>query len=239
MLPEEINRIICDHCADLLLAPDQVAHDNLLREGLPKDKIHIVGSTALEAATRNIIFARKNSEINNEMNLEKDTFVLVTVHRSENTNDFAVLEGFIEALETLAEKIPIVIPLHPRTRRILKEHNIQTSRKLRVIDPQGYLDFLCLLDSCLFVITDSGGIQEEAAALDTPCLILRNETEWTYLTDAKKNLLIGTDSDGIVRAVTNLLNDREELDRMKRVRIDFNTGISEKIVEVLRNKFER
>lgn len=232
-MPEEINRVVCDHCADLLIAPDEKAEQNLLREGLPKEKIHVVGSTAIEASLRNVVFARENSLVIKDLNLGKEKFILLTIHRAENTNNFKVLEGLIEAAEEIANQIPIIFPMHPRTAKILKGHNLELN-KVKVIEPQGYLDFLNLLDSCLFIMSDSGGVQEEAAALDVPCLVLRNETEWTYLTDAGKNLLLSTDKEKIISIVNNLLKNRFKIKEMKNIQLNLNRNVAHKIIEVIK-----
>ena len=239
-MPEEINRIVCDHCADLLLAPDKKAHQNLLREGLPEDKISVVGSTAVEASLRNIVFAREKSKILKELDMVDKDYILLTIHRAENTNNFLVLKGLIEAAEEIAysENIPIIFPIHPRTKKILIEHNF-IPKTIKLIEPQGYLDFLNLLDSCLFVMSDSGGIQEEAVALDTPCLILRNETEWTYFTDVGKNLLLGTNKEKIIEVVTKLLRNKEKLQHMKNIQLNLNSNVAQKMVEIIKNGIKR
>ncbi|MFH1276288.1 MAG: UDP-N-acetylglucosamine 2-epimerase (non-hydrolyzing) [Candidatus Woesearchaeota archaeon] len=238
-MPEEINRILCDHCADLLIAPDMKARQNLLNEGLSEEKIHVVGSTAIESSLRNVVYARENSTLVNDIKFKKEEFILATIHRAENTNDIGVLKGVVFAFNQISEKFPMVFPLHPRTKKILLENNLQLSNNIKIIEPQGYLNFLNLLDNCLFVMSDSGGIQEEAAALNTPCLILRNETEWTYLTDAGKNILVGTEKEKIISVVENLLKNREEITKMKNVQLDLNTNVAEKIVEVIKDESKR
>ncbi len=234
-MPEEINRIFCDHCADLLIAPDEKARQNLLAEGLSDDKIHVLGSYAVESSLRNVKFTKYDAI---------KEFVLLTIHRAENTNDFNVLKGLMEAVKEISDKIPVIFPMHPRTKKILVENGFSEKEnfglgKVKVIEPQGYLDFLNLLDNCLFVMSDSGGIQEEAAALNTPCLILRNETEWTYLVDTGKNLLVGVDKEKIVSVANNLLEDRSKIEEMKNVRLDLNTNVSQKIIEVIKNESKK
>lgn len=234
-IPEELNRIICDHCADLLLAVDETAQNNLFREGLPKEKIYVVGSTALEASLRNITYAREKSTIIKKLGLEKNGFVLVTVHRAGNTDNSNILQELVESFNTLAEKIKIVFPIHPRTKKALTENKVKLSEKVEVIEPQGYLDFLALLDNCLFVMSDSGGIQEEAVALNKPCLILRNETEWTSWVKAGKNLLIGNKKEKILSATKEILENPDQIEKMKRVSLPLNTNVSQKIIEVIKN----
>ena len=238
-MPEEINRIVCDHCADLLLAPDEVARKNLLREGLSKDKIYVVGSTIIEVSLRNIIQARRKSKIMQKLGLKKGDFVLLTLHRAENTNDPKILAQLINAAEVLSEKINIVFPLHPRTEKILDNNHIKIKCKIKTIKPQGYLDFLLLIDNCLFIMSDAGGIQEEAGALNIPCMILRNETEWTYLVDAGKNLLLGTDRNKIIKEVSNLLDNRNKIEDMKKIKLEMRTDVSSKVVQIIKNESKK
>jgi len=233
-MPEEINRIVCDHCADLLLAPNEIARNNLLREGINDEKIHVVGSTAIESSRRNVVLARlKNRPL--ITGLTKDSFVLATIHRAENTNNILVLKELTEALSEISKIIPVVWSIHPRTRKLLEQNNINLPQTILVIEPQGYLNFLNLLDCSLFVMSDSGGIQEEAAALNIPCLILRNETEWTYLTDAGKNLILGTKKEKIVSVVKDLLQDRDKIKKMKVVQLNLNSNVSQEIIKVIKN----
>ena len=238
-MPEEINRIVCDHCANLLLAPDDVARKNLLREGLSKDKIHVVGSTIIEVSLRNIIQARRKSKIMQKLGLKKGDFVLLTLHRAENTNDPKILAQLINAAEVLSEKINIVFPLHPRTKKILDNNHIKIKGKIKTIKPQGYLDFLLLIDNCLFIMSDSGGIQEEAGALNTPCMILRNETEWTYLVGAGKNLLLGTDKNNIIKEISNLLDNRNKIEDIKKIKLEMHTDVSSKVVQIIKNESKK
>lgn len=238
-MPEEINRVVCDHCADLLLAPDDIAKENLLREGLPLNKIFVVGSTAIEATTRNVLIANKNVNLIKNLDLTPKNYVLLTIHRAENTDDHLVLKGLIESINTLSELIEIVFPIHPRTKKSLELNSFKLSSKIKVINPISNLELLSLLDNALFVMSDSGGIQEEAAALNIPCLILRNETEWTYLTDAGKNLLLGTDKKKIISVVKELIEDESKIQKMKNVQLNLKSSVAEKIVEVIKNEFKR
>ncbi|MBE3101914.1 MAG: UDP-N-acetylglucosamine 2-epimerase, partial [Firmicutes bacterium] len=227
-----------DHCSDLLLAPDKKAYDNLLKEGLPKERIKIVGSTAIEASLRNRELAR-NSNILKELNLQSGKYILCTIHRAENTDDLNILRNILCSLNEIAKSIQIVFPMHPRTKKAILNDNSPVNKKIKIIEPQGYLNFLKLLDNSLFVMSDSGGIQEEAAALNVPCLILRNETEWTYLTDAKKNMLIGTEPRKIIETVKYLLSDRKQIDAMKKVNLKLDKEVSRHILCELKNELKQ
>jgi len=237
-MPEEINRILIDHCSDLLLAPDKKAYDNLLKEGLPKERIKIVGSTAIEASLRNRELAR-NSNILKKLIIQSGKYILCTIHRAENTDDLNILRNIFCSLNEIAKSIQIVFPMHPRTKKAILNDNSPINKKIKIIEPQGYFNFLKLLDNSLFVMSDSGGIQEEAAALNVPCLILRNETEWTYLTDAKKNMLIGTEPRKIIEKVKYLLSDRKQIDAMKKVNLKLDKEVSRHILCELKNELQQ
>ncbi len=234
-MPEEINRKLCDHCADLLLAPDEVAKKYLLREGLDEKIIHVVGSTAITAARRNAEIGKKTSTILKRLELKKDEYVLCTIHRAENTNDTDSLKGIIEAVNALAEKKTIVFPVHPRTKKILDRENIRLSSRIRTTDPVDYLNFLTLLDNAYFIMSDSGGIQEEAAALNTPCLVLRNETEWTYLLDLGKNELIGTNKEKIISRISELMDSPDVIKKMSEIPLIRDEDVAAKVIEVIKN----
>jgi UDP-N-acetylglucosamine 2-epimerase (non-hydrolysing) len=238
-MPEEINRIICDHCADLLLAPDQVAYGNLKREGLDENKIHVVGSTAIEATLRNVNLARQRVNLVSEMGLSKNEFVLFTLHRAENTDDSKVLKGIVDAINKISLRVNVVFPIHPRTRNALHRDGLKLDSRVRVIVPVGNLELLSLIDNAKFVMSDSGGIQEEAGAIDTPCLILRNETEWTYLTDCGKNLLVGNDGDKIVTSVDFLLDNPQEVVKMSEIKLDLKMDVCKDIVRIIKNESKK
>jgi UDP-N-acetylglucosamine 2-epimerase (non-hydrolysing) len=234
-MPEEINRIIADHCSDLHLAPDAVAVNNLAKENII-DSVKLVGSSGIEPSLRNREFA-KNSDIVKLTGVSPEKYILATIHRAENTNDTNRLASLMQALNNIAEKTVVVFPMHPRTKKILKQSNIQLSEHIKVIEPVGYLDFLSLIDNSLFVMTDSGGIQEEAPALGKFCLVLRNETEWTYLTDAGKNILATVDGDKITSIATNLLENPEEIQRMRQIEIKQDINVSDNVVREIKTFF--
>ena len=233
LMPEEINRVVADHCSDLLLAPDEVAQKNLKREGIKGDKVVVVGSTAVEAARRNIGLAKNKSSILRDNNLTKKGYVVATLHRAENTNDVKILQGLLDGLGKVGEYFPVIFPMHPRTKKIIAKEQLVVSEKIRIVEPVGYLDFLQLISNAHSVMSDSGGIQEECAALDVPCLILRNETEWTYLTDIGKNVLIGTDKKRVLNFVATYFKDLSVRDKMANVSYPFPVDASEKIIRSL------
>lgn len=227
-MPEEINRVVADHLSQILFAADQRSYDNLVAEGIAKDKIRLVGSTLTDACLRNKEYAR-DSKILSVLNLKPREYVVVTVHRAENTDNLAVLESIIEALNVLSSSRPIVFPVHPRTNETLNQNGIKLTRKVITVDPLGYIDFLKLLENSIIVMSDSGGIQEEAVVLDVPCAILRDETEWTRFVDAGKNIIVGTRTDEIIAKVGQLLDNHDELERMRSISTSLPTEASQSI----------
>jgi len=205
-MPEEINRVLVDHIADLLLVPSQTAVDNLTAEGLISG-VHLVGdvmvgalaSAAARAAARSTILAR--------LDLTEHRYVLATIHRAENTDSPARLADILAALRALDE--PVVVPLHPRTRKAIDAlgpipGRAAASGRLTFIEPVGYLDMVCLEQSARVILTDSGGIQKEAYWLRVPCVTLRDETEWVETVQAGWNTVVGADPERIVHAARNV-----------------------------------
>ena len=194
-MPEELNRVVVDHLAALLLAPDEAANRNLLAEGLPASQTFVTGSSAIDAVRRNQRFA-ESSTILERMELAPGGYLALTMHRAENTTPDR-LPGIIRALTEIASEHTIVFPVHPRTAAALEQQGLALPPQIRACEPLGYLDTLKLVGSARALLTDSGGLQEEAAALGTPALILRNETEWSYLVDAGVHVLIGASYESI------------------------------------------
>jgi UDP-N-acetylglucosamine 2-epimerase (non-hydrolysing) len=200
-MPEEINRLLTDHSADLLFAPTRAAARNLRDEGLYAD-VHQTGDVMYDAILASKGNALASSEILEELDLEDEAYVLATVHRASNTDNPDRLRSIFEALGSVEERV--VIPLHPRTKAALERENLLAAVKagVDVIDPVGYLDFVRLLASAERVATDSGGVQKEAFYLDRPCVTLREETEWVELVECGWNRLVGADPDAIQAALT-------------------------------------
>ena len=235
-MPEEINRIVADHCADLLVVPDNVSYNNLIKEGIPKEKIYLVSDPIINVALR----ARelgKNCTILSDLKLKKDKYVLVTIHRAENTNDLRILKGILDSINEVSKSIMIVFPMHPRTQKIIRENKIKISKNIRVIEPQGYLNFIKLIDNSLFVMTDSGGVQKESAALNVPCLVVRTETEWTYLTDAGKTILVGIGTNNIASKAKDLLVNRFKIAEIKNIKVDLGGNFEKAVIKILKQKF--
>jgi len=196
-MPEEVNRVLTDHSSELLFAPSETAVNNLKDEGITRG-VHNVGDVMYDAILWARDAASKRSNILEELGLEKNGFILSTVHRAGNTDDRERLEGIMNGLSQAS--LPVVLPIHPRTEKRLKEFGLwdEFKEKINFIEPVGYLDFVRLLDVAKIVATDSGGIQKEAFFLDTPCVTLRDDTEWIETVESGWNVLVGADTDYIV-----------------------------------------
>lgn len=188
-MPEEINRVLTDHAAELLFAPTEAAVDNLLREGVEREKIHLTGDVMFDAALYYAEMAASRSTILARLSLEPTQYILATVHRAENTDNPARLRAIFAGLAEVARTIPVVLPLHPRTRRYLQELAIDTSR-LTILEPVGYLDMVMLEKNARLIATDSGGVQKEAYFYRVPCVTLRDETEWVELVEYGWNRVV-------------------------------------------------
>lgn len=202
-MPEEINRILTDQVSDLLLCPTNTAVDNLHNEGFLNKPVEVlqVGDVMQDAA---LLFSEKAIAPNGAL---PDGFILATLHRAENTDSPERLAGIISALNELHETVaPVVIPLHPRTRKLIYEHGFNLN--VQQIDPVGYFEMLWLLDHCQLVLTDSGGVQKEAFFFSKPCVTMRDETEWLELVDAGANKLVGADAKKIIACATDLIGHK-------------------------------
>lgn len=188
-MPEEQNRIVADHLSDLLLTPTQTANRNLAREGIDEDRVILVGDVMYDAS----LFAGDNAGggLIEKLELVPDGFILSTVHRAENTDDPARLAAILGGLSSVADKLPVVMPLHPRTRNLLTGNAEfeALAAKLTLIDPVGYFDMAALEANAALIATDSGGVQKEAYFHGKPCVTLRDETEWVELVELGWNLL--------------------------------------------------
>lgn len=200
-MPEEINRVLTDHCSDLLFTPTLVGEQNLLREGIGPSKIRRCGDVMLDAVRHYEVQAADRSKILAQHELRKGEYVLATVHRAENTDDPARLAAILRGLGDLSRAHPVVLPLHPRTRNSAAKLGIDLAShpSLRTIDPVGYFDMLVLEANAGLIATDSGGVQKEAYFVGVPCITLRDETEWVELVTAGANVLVGADAERIAR----------------------------------------
>lgn len=226
-MPEEVNRILTDRISTILFAPTQTAVDNLMKEGYAHidARIEMSGDVMLDAG---LYYAKKSAEM---AQLPKATFegeyILCTLHRAENTDDPQRLRSIVEALNEIHRKIRVVLPLHPRTRKLLEQQGL--SLDVQVIDPVGYFDMIELLKHCSLVMTDSGGLQKEAYFFEKNCVTLRDETEWVELVKNGFNTLAGADREAIISMVETMLHRSSDFS----MRLYGNGDAGEKIVAAL------
>lgn len=226
LMPEEHNRVIADHLSDLLLAPTDAAVTNLRNEGL-QDRTHLVGDVMYDALLVNAEMARKQSAVLEQLHLDARRYGVVTLHRAENTTSTAI-GSMLQILSGIAETvIPLVFPVHPRTREIICNHAAQwrPPAGLLLCDPLGPLDMLRLTESAAVVITDSGGLQKEAFILGRPCVTLRTETEWIETVEAGANVLVGQQYEAALTAARCAVEDTYLLgDGSKRAHLLYGQG---------------
>jgi len=190
-MPEEINSVISDRLADTLFAPNQTSVTNLMNEGISKEKIELVGDVMYDVFLRQESIARNFNEVINNYNLKEGGYVLATLHRAENTDNINRLKAIIGALNKLAQTLPVIMPLHPRTLKKLNlDCTIDSYKNIMVLEPVGYLEMYKLEANSKLICTDSGGIQKEAYFHQVPCVTYRNETEWTELVSSGWNYLV-------------------------------------------------
>lgn len=204
-MPEEINRIVTDRISELLLCPTQLAIDNLLEEGYNPIKIKYTGDIMYDTLLKAKGILDKNAVkiVSSELIAWKDSnYVLATIHRAENTDNIAHLKNIISALNSIQENTTVLLPLHPRTRHIIKQHDIKCD--FQIIDPIGYFDMVFLMMHSNCILTDSGGIQKEAYFLQKPCITMRAETEWKETLVHNCNQLVGNDTEKIIEAFFKL-----------------------------------
>ncbi|MHA1659814.1 MAG: non-hydrolyzing UDP-N-acetylglucosamine 2-epimerase [Promethearchaeota archaeon] len=207
-VPEEINRILTDHCSDFLFCPTKTAVDNLKREGI-KENIHLVGDIMVDTLKQNLKIAEQKSRILDKLKLEPEEYFLATIHRAENTDNYENLKNITEAF---CEIKKIVLPLHPRTEKKLKEYKLfeKLCRNIKIIPPVSYLDMLILEKNAKKILTDSGGIQKEAYILKVPCITLRETTEWVETVEDGWNILVGTLKEKIIKNVNEFMPNIED-----------------------------
>ena len=207
-MPEEINRVVADHLSDYLFAPTEVSRGNLLKEGVEGGKIHVVGNTIVDALMQNLELARRR--VNPEdVGVTEGGYILMTAHRAENVDDRERFLGIIEGVNGLAEEtgLEVLYPIHPRSRKMMELFGLSPGR-IRLTEPLDYLTFLLLESSAALVVTDSGGVQEEACILKVPCITVRDNTERPETVEVGANVLVGTDPKRIVEMGLLMLDRR-------------------------------
>jgi UDP-N-acetylglucosamine 2-epimerase (non-hydrolysing) len=202
-MPEEINRIVTDALSDYLFITEPSAEQNLLREGVSPSKIFFCGNVMIDTLLR---FRERAmaSPVLDQLGLTPCNYTVVTLHRPSNVDDPEKLGDLMAMLERLAERIPVLFPMHPRTQNTMRAHGLQSGR-VRIVPPQGYIEFLRIISAARLVLTDSGGIQEETTILGVPCLTVRENTERPVTVAQGTNRLVGTDPEAILKAAEESL----------------------------------
>jgi UDP-N-acetylglucosamine 2-epimerase (non-hydrolysing) len=204
-MPEEVNRIVTDRLADLLLTPSADADENLRAEGVPSEKIHLVGNIMIDTLMRHLPLATLD-RLTGRVDVKDREYAALTLHRPSNVDDPGALRSILDALAVIAARLPVIFPVHPRTRERLRTFGVEMPAGVVLTEPLGYIDFLSLTSHARIVITDSGGLQEESTALGIPCLTLRENTERPATVTDGTNRVVGTDSLAILAAFDAAMN---------------------------------
>jgi UDP-N-acetylglucosamine 2-epimerase (non-hydrolysing) len=231
-MPEEVNRVLTDQISDFLFTSERTAADNLAAEGIEAARVHFVGNVMIDTLLQHRPAAAARP-ILTELGVQARSYALVTLHRPSNVDTLDAATNTVAALEAVTARLPAVVPFHPRTLARLREFDLldRVTRLpgLIVIEPQGYLDFLCLMDNAALVFTDSGGIQEETTALGVPCLTFRDSTERPITVTDGTNVLLGTEAGAVAAAVDAALRGRAGA----RVPELWDGRAAERIVEII------
>jgi UDP-N-acetylglucosamine 2-epimerase (non-hydrolysing) len=208
-MPEEINRVITDRISDYLLTPSTDGDENLRREGIEEKRIFFVGNVMIDSLLQSRAKAEKLPTLR-ELGIERGQYAVCTLHRPANVDDPKLLGGLLDALGHVSKSIPVVFPVHPRTRKMIGEKGLQPMVEgfpgLRLVEPMGYLEFLALTSQAKLILTDSGGLQEESTALNVPCLTLRENTERPITVTVGSNLVVGTNPERIKAEASKILS---------------------------------
>jgi UDP-N-acetylglucosamine 2-epimerase (non-hydrolysing) len=210
-MPEEINRVLCDHISDFLFAPTKKSKKILISEGVEKNRIYVTGNTIVDSVYQNLEIADKKINVLKKLVLEKQKYFLVTIHRQENVDNKKRFKNILQGLNEIYEnyKLPLIYPIHPRARKMLEKFKFN-SDNIKLIEPIDFLSFLQLEKNARLVLTDSGGVQEETCILGVPCVTLRDNTERPETIDVGSNMLAGTNPEKILKCVKYMLNNTKK-----------------------------
>jgi UDP-N-acetylglucosamine 2-epimerase (non-hydrolysing) len=233
-MPEEINRMVTDAISDLLLVSEQSGRRNLLAEGIPEEKIHFVGNLMIDSLRRHLQQAQRSS-ILTTLGIGQQPYAVLTMHRPANVDDPRQFAHLAAALGTIAETLPVYFPVHPRTRERLQNSAIALNGHIHLIEPLGYLDFLCLISKSAVILTDSGGVQEESTVLGVPCLTLRDNTERPATVEEGTNIIAGTSQSSILMAWERM----QEQPKSGRIPKYWDGQAAARCLDVLRSHFLR
>lgn len=231
-MPEEINRIVTDRLSDYMFVTEPSGLKHLQQEGVDKSKVFFTGNIMIDSLA-NSLAASKKSTILSDLKLEPKKYAVMTLHRPSNVDNPEILMSIIKAVISVGDTVPVVFPCHPRTQKELAKHNLAitpTSGPLRLIEPLGYLDFLRLQSECYFVLTDSGGVQEETTYLQIPCVTMRENTERPVTVDVGSNILVGPHPDKVLDAVRDIIAGKHKKGRIPEL---WDGHTAERIVAIL------
>ncbi len=212
-MPEEINRLVTDSLSTWCFTTEPAGDSNLRREGVAEEKIHQVGNVMIDTLRANQARADELDTLE-RLGLEAGGYALLTLHRPSNVDDPAKLSALFDVLEEIHRELPVVFPVHPRTKTAIRDLLGGVEPGLRLLEPQGYLDFLRLMSQARFVLTDSGGIQEETTVLGVPCLTMRENTERPITIDEGTNILVGSSADAVRNAARRILDGETKTGRV-------------------------
>lgn len=228
-MPEEINRILVDHMSDYLFVPTQDQYKILISEGIESKQIYEVGNTIVDAIKRNIKISSKKSKIINNLTMKPHAYVLMTLHRPSNTDNKEHLISILEAVSDLYSEfnIPILLPIHPRTTKMISKFDVKIGSGIIIIQPVGYIDMLHLISNAKLIITDSGGLQEEACILGVPTITIRENTERPETVKIGANILVGHEGKFIIEAFKN------QIEHQKKWVQPYGENVVHKIMKIL------
>ncbi len=231
-MPEELNRIMVDHVSDYLFAPTIKARQNLLKEGISSQKIVMCGNTIVDAILENLKVSKQKTDTTKKLGLKKGKYILMTIHRQENVDNKNRLKNILKGISELQDlvKVPIIFLAHPRTLKMIDRFNLKMSGQIKILNPVGFLEFLQLEANAGLILTDSGGVQEEACILNIPCVTLRNDTERPETLQVGANVLVGANPELIKQLGQKFMSKK------KHWKNPFGNGKSSKtILKVIKN----
>jgi UDP-N-acetylglucosamine 2-epimerase (non-hydrolysing) len=238
-MPEEINRRLTDHCSTLLFTATENCSRNLLKEGISKDSVNLVGDTMYDVLLQQLPKAERTA-ILDQLDVKTKSYALLTLHRQENVDNLENLKRILDAIVKL-KKLVVIFPLHPRTRKQLCSFNLYTKLKeqkhVKLIEPVSYLENISLIKNANLVMTDSGGVQKESFWLKTPCITLRENTEWVETVQLGANYLVGSNTEKIVKTAKEIIENEEELcKKLGELPNPFGDGrASQKILKIIKD----
>jgi UDP-N-acetylglucosamine 2-epimerase (non-hydrolysing) len=237
LMTEEINRVICDHLSNFLFCPTSTAMNNALKEGINKEKIFLTGNTVVDSVYQNLGIAKQRTDVLKKIELREKEYILVTVHRQENVDVKEKLTDIMKGLGLVYNHfgLPVVYPMHPRTKKIIEKFGISIPDGINVIPPLGFLEFLQLEFNAKIILTDSGGVQEESCILNVPCVTLRDNTERPETIGIGSNIVAGTDPENMLSACKKMMSNER-----KNWTVPFGDGkASEKILDILLTQLQK